>query len=140
IWNNSALNFEVARMLNEGTYQSTIIVPFIQAVLKNLPFRFSFISTSERESIVSADRKGDGQVGRHPDIMLMVEHLDVLFEIMYVKCSRLVCMSQKMVDDDIKLWRECSNSMYYTQKTLHPEKDQFGIVGIQIAEDTLHLN
>ncbi|CAG8634224.1 42724_t:CDS:2 [Gigaspora margarita] len=140
IWNNSALNFEVAGVLNEGTYQSTVIVPFIRAVLKNLPFRFLFISTSERESIASADRKGDSKVGRRPDIMFMVKHLDVLFEIMYVECSRLVCTSQKKVDDDIKLWRECNDGMYYTRKTLHPDKDQFGIVGIQIAEDILHLN
>ncbi|CAG8841835.1 25965_t:CDS:1, partial [Racocetra persica] len=31
IWNNLALNFEVAGILNERTYQSTIIVPFIRA-------------------------------------------------------------------------------------------------------------
>ncbi|CAG8801213.1 20650_t:CDS:1, partial [Racocetra persica] len=36
--------------------------------------------------------------------------------------------------------REYNDGIYYTRKTLHPEKDQFEIVGIQIAEDTLHLN
>ncbi|CAG8749845.1 2204_t:CDS:2, partial [Cetraspora pellucida] len=110
VWNNSALNFEVAG-----------------AIL-------------ERESIASADRKGDGQVGKRPDIMFMVKHLDAFFEIMYVECSRLVCTPQKKVNDDIKLWSECNDGMYYTRKTLHPDKDQFGIVGIQIAEDTLYLN
>ncbi|KAF0429819.1 hypothetical protein F8M41_005623 [Gigaspora margarita] len=141
VWNNQALNFEVAGMLNEGTYQSTVIVPFILAVLKNLPFGLpSFISTSERESIASAGRKGDCQMGRWPDVMFTVKYLDVFFEIMYVECSRLVCTQQKKVDDDIKLLRECNNGMYYTRKTLNPDKDQFGIVGIQIAGDTLHLN
>ncbi|CAG8713211.1 7977_t:CDS:2, partial [Racocetra persica] len=140
VWNNPALNSDVAGTLNEGTYQSTVIVPFIRAVLKNLPFgSSSFISTSERESIASADRK-DGQMGRRPDIMFIVNHLDMLFEIMYVECSRLVCIQKKKDDDDIKLWRECNDGMYYTRKTLSPEKEQFGIVGIQIAEDTLHLN
>ncbi|CAG8727915.1 20161_t:CDS:2, partial [Racocetra persica] len=118
IWNNSALNFEVAGTLNEGTYQSTIIVPFIRAVLKDLPFRSSFISTSERESAASVDRKGNGQAGRCSDIMFMVKHLDMLFEIMYVECSRLVCTPQKTIDDDVKLWRECND----------------------VAGDILHLN
>ncbi|CAG8538905.1 11762_t:CDS:2, partial [Scutellospora calospora] len=118
VWNNLALNSKTARALNEGIYQSTVIVLFIQAALKNLSFRLSsFINTSERESLASANRKGDGQVGRHPDIMFMVKHLDMLFEII-----------------------ECNDGMYYTQKFLNPEKNQFGIVGIQIAGDTLHLN
>ncbi|CAG8533716.1 12940_t:CDS:2 [Dentiscutata heterogama] len=108
VWNNPALNSDMAGILNEGTYQSTVIIPFIRAVLKNLLFGSSlFISMSERESIACTDRK-DGQMGRRPDIMFIVNHLDVLFEIMYVECSRL--------------------------------KEQFGIVEIQIAEDTLHLN
>ncbi|CAG8739871.1 15853_t:CDS:2 [Cetraspora pellucida] len=90
--NNPALNSKTARALNEGTYH-----------------------TSERESLVSADRKRDGQTERCPDIMFML-------------------------NDDIKLWRECNDGMYYTRKFLNPEKSQFGIVGIQIAGDTLHLN
>ncbi|CAG8794676.1 20074_t:CDS:2, partial [Racocetra persica] len=127
VWNNLALNFEVAGTLNEGTYQSTVIVPFIQAVLKDLLFRSLFISISERESAASADRKGNGQAGRCLDVMFMVKHLDMLFEIMYVECSRLVCTPQKMIDDDVKLWREYND-------------EQFGIVEIQVAGDTLHLN
>ncbi|CAG8815232.1 33880_t:CDS:1, partial [Racocetra persica] len=109
VWNNSALNFKVAGMLNERTYQSTIIVPFIQAVLKDFPFRSSFISTSERESAASADRKGNGQAKRRPDVMFMVKHLDMLFEIMYVECLRLVCTPQKTIDDNVKLWKECND-------------------------------
>jgi len=34
IWNNSAFDPELAKTLNEGTYQSTVTVPVIQASLK----------------------------------------------------------------------------------------------------------
>ncbi|RHZ52557.1 hypothetical protein Glove_460g18 [Diversispora epigaea] len=96
----------MAKTLNEGTYQSTVIVLTIRAVLKNLPLGpLSFISTSERQSIASADRRG---TGRHPDIMFIIKYLDVFFELMYIECSRLLY--------------------------------QFRIIGVQIAEDTLHLN
>ncbi|CAG8744271.1 22108_t:CDS:2, partial [Cetraspora pellucida] len=67
-----------------------------KSALKNLLFRLSsFISISKRESLASADRKGDSQMRRHPDIMFMVKHLDMLFEIIYVECLRLVCTPQK---------------------------------------------
>ena len=88
IWINPAFNSELAKSLNEGTYQSTVILLSIRAILKNLPFRLSsFISTSERQSIASADRKGEGQVKRRPDIMYVIKYLDVFFELMYVECS-----------------------------------------------------
>ncbi|CAG8627152.1 675_t:CDS:2, partial [Paraglomus brasilianum] len=48
IWNNSAFDPELAKTLNEGTHQSTVIVPAIRASLKNLPIGDAFfISTSE---------------------------------------------------------------------------------------------
>ncbi|CAG8742772.1 21140_t:CDS:2, partial [Racocetra persica] len=51
---------EVAKTLNEGTYQSTVIVLLIQVALKNLPVKDSFfISTSEKQSIASTNRKGE---------------------------------------------------------------------------------
>ena len=66
IWINPAFNSELAKSLNEGTYQSTVILLSIRAILKNLPFRLSsFISTSERQSIASADRKGEEQMTRY---------------------------------------------------------------------------
>ncbi|RHZ81296.1 hypothetical protein Glove_122g12 [Diversispora epigaea] len=44
--------FEVEKILNEGTYQSTVIVLTIRAVLKNLSFRpLSFISSKSSEII-----------------------------------------------------------------------------------------
>ncbi|RHZ83614.1 hypothetical protein Glove_89g46 [Diversispora epigaea] len=61
-------------MLSEGTYQLTIILPTIRASLKNLPIGDSFfISTSEKQSVASANRKGDGFMGRRPDIMFNIE-------------------------------------------------------------------
>ncbi|CAG8609124.1 3630_t:CDS:2, partial [Dentiscutata heterogama] len=42
IWNNPAFGSEVARTLNERTYQQTVIVPLIQVALKNLPVGDSF--------------------------------------------------------------------------------------------------
>ncbi|CAG8710341.1 1447_t:CDS:2, partial [Ambispora leptoticha] len=82
IWNNPIFSSELAKSLNEDTYQSTVILLSIQVVLKNLPFRLSsFISTSEQQSITSADRK-----------------------------------------------------------VLKPDKDQFGVVGVQVVGNMLHLN
>ena len=100
----------------------------------------SFISTSERQSIASADRKGKGQMGRRPDIMFVLKYLEVFFELLYVKCSRLYCTQQKKKDDEIKLWRETNDGMYYVRKVLKPDKDQFGVVGVQVAGNMLHLN
>ncbi|RHZ87490.1 hypothetical protein Glove_34g31 [Diversispora epigaea] len=49
IWNNPVFTSEMAKTLNEETYQFTVIVLTIQAVLKNLPLGpLSFISTSEK--------------------------------------------------------------------------------------------
>ncbi|KAG9287403.1 hypothetical protein G9A89_023775 [Geosiphon pyriformis] len=141
IWNNSAFSPEFAETLNEGTYQSTVIVSVIRAALKNLPFGDSlFISTSEKQSIASADRKGEGHTGRRPDIMLEVKYLETVFELMYVECSRLTCTSQKKTDDEIKLWRETNDGLYWIRQTLKPDKDQFGVVGIQVAGNVLYLN
>ncbi len=92
IWINPAFNFKLAKLLNEGTYQSTVILLSIRAILKNLSFRlFLFISTSEWQSIANADRKGEGQMERRSDIMYMIKYLDIFFELMYVECSRLYC-------------------------------------------------
>ncbi|RHZ89327.1 hypothetical protein Glove_16g40 [Diversispora epigaea] len=141
IWNNSAFSSEFAKTLSEGTYQSTIILPAIRASLKNLPIGDSFfISTSEKQSVASANRKGDGFMGRRPDIMFVAKYRETIFELMYVECSRLICTAQKKIDDDIKLWRECNDGLFWVRQTLKPDKDQFGIVGVQIAGNELHLN
>ncbi|CAI2198238.1 1674_t:CDS:2, partial [Funneliformis geosporum] len=93
-----------------------------------------------KESITSADRKGEGQVGRQPDIIYVVKYLDVFFELIYIECSRIYCSQQKKIDDEIKLWRESNDGMFWVRKVHKPEKGQFGIVGVQVAGNMLHLN
>ncbi|CAH1765876.1 15529_t:CDS:2, partial [Entrophospora sp. SA101] len=87
---------EFAESLNEGTYVTNIIVPAIRALLKNLPYGMStFISTSERQSIASADRKrgsndeGKTKLGRRPDIMFVMKDRGKKYELMYTECSRI---------------------------------------------------
>ncbi|CAG8443528.1 7607_t:CDS:2 [Dentiscutata heterogama] len=89
IWINPAFNSELAKSLNEETYQLTIILLLIRVILKNLLFRlFSFISTSKQQSIASSDRKGKGRRRK----------LDIIF---------------KKTDDGIKLWRETNDDIYW---------------------------
>ncbi|PKK56600.1 hypothetical protein RhiirC2_871996, partial [Rhizophagus irregularis] len=141
VWNNLAFDSEVAKTLNEGTYQSTVIVSAIRASLKNLPIDTSFfISTSEKQSVASADRKGEGNSGRRPDIMFVGKYREKIFELMYIECSRLICSPQKKTDDEIKLWREANDGMYWVLQSFKPDKDQFGIISMQVAGNILHLN
>ncbi|KAF0485253.1 hypothetical protein F8M41_022842 [Gigaspora margarita] len=36
--------------------------------------------------------------------------------------------------------RETNDGLYWTRKTLKPDKGEFGIVGVQVARNILHLN
>ncbi|CAG8608630.1 11834_t:CDS:2, partial [Diversispora eburnea] len=87
IWNNFTFSSEFAKTLSEGTYQLTIILPAIRASLKNLPIGDSFfISTSEKQSVASANRKGDGFMGRLFGLLIIAnapktEELICLYEI-----------------------------------------------------------
>jgi len=127
--------------LNEGTYVTNVIVPAIQATLKNLPLgKSTFISSSERQSSASADRKGDGRSGRRPDVMIVMKHNEKNYEILFTECSRLSCTAQKERDDQVKLWREVNDGMYWTRKSCKPDKDEFGIIGVQIAGKKLYLS
>jgi len=69
-----------------------IILLSIWAILKNLSFRlFSFINTLKCQSIINVDKKDKGQIERQSDIIYVVKYLDVFFELIYIKCSRLYC-------------------------------------------------
>ncbi|RHZ76282.1 hypothetical protein Glove_199g104 [Diversispora epigaea] len=98
------------------------------------------LETFERQSVASADRKGDGRVGRWPDIMFISKEDDKFYKLMYAECSRIICTKQKEEDDDIKLWCECNDGLYWAQKSRRLEKEQFGIIGIQVAGCRLSLN
>ncbi|RHZ69711.1 hypothetical protein Glove_280g68 [Diversispora epigaea] len=141
VWRNPAFRSEFISTMNEGTYVNNIIVPLINACLFNNHFGESaFITTFERQSVASADRRGDGRVGRRPDIMFISKEDDKFYELMYAECSRVICTKQKEEDDDIKLWRECNDGLYWAQKSRRLEKEQFGIIGIQVAGCKLTLN
>ncbi|GBB91458.1 hypothetical protein RclHR1_18770013 [Rhizophagus clarus] len=137
-WNNSAFSPEEAEVLNEITYLTNLIVPAIRASLKNLPHgKFTYISTYERQSIASADRRK--RSGRRPDIIFVMMDRGKKYELMYTECSRLFCTEQKIKDDAVKIWRETNDGMYWVYKGRRPEKDEFGIIGLQVAGSTLRL-
>ncbi|CAG8528304.1 2986_t:CDS:2, partial [Dentiscutata heterogama] len=117
-WNNPAFSPEFAKLQSEGTYVTNVVVPAIRASLKDLPFgKSTFVSTAEHQSSASADRRGEGRSGRRPDIMFV-----------------------KDTDDEIKLWREANDGMYWAHKSIKPDKDEFGIVAIQVAGSIIRLN
>ena len=72
--------------------------------------------------------------------MLVSKESDKLYELMYVECSRIFCNKQKEDDDNVKLWRETNDGMYWVQKSHKLEKGQFGIIGVQVARQKLCLN
>ena len=67
---------------------TNVIIPAIRSALKNLPFgKTAFISISERQSLTSADRKGDGQMGRRPDMMFKFKYNEKVYELMFIEYS-----------------------------------------------------
>ena len=86
------------------------------------------------------NRKGEGRTGRRPDIMFVMKHDEKKYELIYVECSRLSCILQKEKDDEIKLWREANDGMYWAHKSPGPDKGEFGIIGMQVAGQIMCLN
>ncbi|CAG8479388.1 11168_t:CDS:2, partial [Acaulospora morrowiae] len=84
VWMNPAFGPELMKTQSEGTYVTDVIIPSIRASLKGLPYRQSaFISTAERQSIASADRKGDGYFGKRPDFMYLQKREGKIFELVF---------------------------------------------------------
>ncbi|RHZ76203.1 hypothetical protein Glove_202g106 [Diversispora epigaea] len=105
-WNNPAFSPEFAGFQSEGTYVNNIVLPTIRTTLKDLPLEKStFVSSSEKQSSASADRRGEGRS-----------------------------------DDEVKLWCECNDGLYWVHKSCTPNRDQFDIVEVQIAGSTIRLN
>ena len=93
-WKNPTFRNKFAESLNEDTYVSNVILPAIRATLQDLPLgQSSFISSFEKQSNTSADRRG--RSGRRPDIMLTMKHYEKNYELLYVECSCLFCTKQK---------------------------------------------
>ncbi|RHZ81110.1 hypothetical protein Glove_123g73 [Diversispora epigaea] len=115
------------------------ILETLESVWRNPTFCSEFIATMNEE-YSKCYRKGDGRVGRRPDIMFISKEDNKYYELMYAECSRIICTKQKEEDDDIKLWRECNDGLYWAQKSRRLKKEQFGIIGIQVAGCRLSLN
>ncbi|CAG8544057.1 25328_t:CDS:2 [Gigaspora margarita] len=65
-WNNPAFSPEFEGLQSDGTYVNNFILSAIRATLKCLPPRKStYISSSERKSSISADRKRNRRFGNH---------------------------------------------------------------------------
>ncbi|CAG8666949.1 22358_t:CDS:2 [Cetraspora pellucida] len=105
-WNNPAFSPKFEESQRESTYVNKIILPAIRASLKYLPLRKStYVSSSERKSNASADRKENGRFGKRPDIMFVMKR----GELLYTECSHLSCSARKERDDGVKLWRETND-------------------------------
>ena len=66
-----------------------VIVPMIWASLKDLPIgKSGYISTAERQSIASKDRRG---VGKRPDVMFIASCNNRSYELIYGKNSCIIC-------------------------------------------------
>ena len=61
------------------------------------------------------------------------------FELIFGECSRIYCDDNKKRDDEIKLWREANDGMFWIKKLRKPEKEQFTIIGIQVAGNILFI-
>ncbi|CAG8810861.1 29350_t:CDS:2, partial [Gigaspora margarita] len=111
---------------SEETYVTDVVVPLLRATLKELPVRkIALLSTAERQSVASADRKGDGKQGKRPDVMFIEE------------CEEKLYDSSSW---NLHLWREMNDGMTWVHKGCKPDKNEFGILGIQISGKIMHLN
>jgi len=72
--------------------------------------------------------------------MFVSKEDDKFYELMYAECSRIVHTKQKEDDDEVKLWREANDGMFWAHKSRRLEKGQFGIIGIQVLGRMLRLN
>ncbi|CAG8558870.1 2921_t:CDS:2, partial [Dentiscutata erythropus] len=68
---------------------------------------------AELQSSASADRQGEGRG--------------------YYVCGKCGEKNYELKDkdDEIKLWREANDGMYWAHKSTKPDQDEFGIVAIQ---------
>ncbi|CAG8457066.1 25434_t:CDS:2 [Gigaspora rosea] len=132
VWKNPTFGLELAGTQNEGTYVTTdititdIIVHSIQATLRRLPIgKIDFISIAEWQSIASADRKGKSGTGKRPDIMFIVNHKVRIHELAFAECSRLVCTEEKKKTDQVKLWQEMNDGLFWSRKGCKLDKGEF---------------
>ena len=79
---------------------TNVIVPMIRASLKDLPIgKSGYISTAERQSIASKDRRG---VGKRLDIMFIASCNNRSYELIYSESFCIICDEQKKENDRVK--------------------------------------
>jgi hypothetical protein len=110
-----------------------IIILFIY----NINFT-NYYYSAERQSVASADRMQEGRQGKRPDFMHIIKLDGKIFELVFGECSRVICNDNKKHEDEIKLWREANDGMYWVRKLRKPEKEQFTIIGIQVAGNVFY--
>ncbi|CAG8552639.1 14442_t:CDS:2 [Dentiscutata heterogama] len=139
VWNNPAFETSMSRnMQSEGTYITDIIMPLLRATLGDLPNSCICLSTAERQSLASKARRNDGigeeKMGKKPDIMALEKCNGKLVEFLFAECSRVSCSATKKEEDEIKLWRELLDGSSFINSACKPIHNQFGVVGIQVAD------
>ncbi|CAG8552578.1 3371_t:CDS:2, partial [Scutellospora calospora] len=140
IWCNPAFATSMSRSeQSEGTYVADVVMPLLRATLEDFPDGNLCLSTAERQSLASKARRNP-RIGKKPDVMVLVKHEQKVDELVYVECSRVVCTNTKRDDDAVKLWREALDGISYVGTSCRPASNQFGIVGIQVAREVVHLN
>jgi len=65
--------------------------------------------------------------------MYLVKRENKIFELVFGECSRIFCDDNKKKADEIKLWREINDGMFWVRQGCKPENEQFGIIAIQVA-------
>ena len=142
IWKNPAFMTSTSRSeQSEGTYVTDVIIPLLRSSLGG---DIVCLSTAERQSLASKARRSirvdEERMGKKPDIMGLLKWDEKILELMYVESSRIICTNSKKIDDGVKLWRETLDGMSFIDALCRPVRNQFGIVGLQIAGTDLHLN
>ncbi|RIA85369.1 hypothetical protein C1645_830889 [Glomus cerebriforme] len=112
IWNNPIYsNHESRKRLNEGSYFTDVINPYLRAALSGIFGNDMIYFTMQ--SIASKSRKNENlnhtQIGKKPNAILVLYTNNIKYELLYVECSQILCYSQKQDDDSVKLWRVCND-------------------------------
>lgn len=55
------------------------------------------------------------------------------FEITNLEYSRIFCSEEKIIEDEIKLFRECNTCIDFAHSGCDKLSNEFGIIGIQVA-------
>ncbi|CAG8788435.1 34064_t:CDS:2, partial [Racocetra persica] len=113
-------------------------MPLLRASLENMPNGVEFYCRAERQSLASKFQRN--KIGKKPDIMALMKYKEKINELIYVESSRIICDDTKKTEDEVKLWRETLDGMDYVNVACRPVRNQFGIIGIQIAGEDIYLN